>query len=292
MRSFDWDSHRAHREAIAAERGVWMGLVDQDGIPLMDLPPMVDYTAPATRLSPESARFVMKIRSPRGIVHPMVNHLAGRGIGRVDAEGRLELVADQTRFIMVERHGQRRDYRVSHTILDGPSPTAPSTAEVHAADTLSWLETLPAPSAPTTWTGAWTRFTRDWAGPEDTAMTFTKPRDLQDIKMVTVADGATIEGPAEETLRRLYSESIDATFRAVGIDDLPVQVNPTPSGRPSPHVLIRPTDGALWEETSTIALAAGVRIAADMWWPGDPIPEGLELTKPTIVITIEQQEVN
>ncbi|HFG8808105.1 TPA: hypothetical protein ACGIY5_001472 [Corynebacterium striatum] len=291
MREIDWEKHRAHRQLVAKDRGVWIGLVDQDGVPLMDLPPMTKYTAPATRLSPESASFTMAIKSPRGVVHPMTNHLAGRGIGRVDAQGRLELVADETRFIMVEKYQRpRRDYRVSHTILDGPSPLAPSTAEVHAADTLNWLTGIPAMSAPTTWTGEWKRFTRDWAGPENVGVQFAKPRDLQDIKMVSVADGATVEGPAEETLRRIYSESVEAAFRAAGIDDAPVKVAPAPTGRTSPHVLIRPTDGNLWEETASIAMAAGVRIAADMWWPGDEVPEGLSLDKPTIVITIEQQQ--
>lgn len=257
----------------------------------MDLPPMLEWEAPQTRLSPESARFLMRIRSSSGIVHPMASHLVGRGIGRVDEVGRLELAAEETRFVMVERHGRRRAYRVSHTILDGASHTAPATAEVHAADTLSWLGALPAMSAPTTWTGKWTRFTRDWAGPESLGLLFSKPRDLQDIKLGTVADGMTIEGPAEDVLRRLYTESLEAAFRAIGVTDRPVQVAPNPSGRPSPRVLLRPTDGSLWDESSAIALAAGVRIAADMWWPGDPIPDGLSLSAPTVVITIEQQEV-
>ena len=34
----DWAAHRKHREQIIADAGQWIGLLDADGNPLMDLP--------------------------------------------------------------------------------------------------------------------------------------------------------------------------------------------------------------------------------------------------------------
>ena len=144
-------------------------------------------------------------------------------------------------------------------------------------------------SAPITWQTSFRRFERDWVGPENTKVTFSRPRELAGMKMVTVADGATLDGPAEATIRRLIAESLAAAVRVAGITkDLPIQVATTPAGRPSPRILLRPTDGPLLEEIAQPAAAAGVIITARMWWPGDTPIVGLTLALPTVVVMVEQ----
>lgn len=289
--AINWAAHRLHRHQVAHDQGQWVGLLNENAEPLFDTPPMTNLQAPQFRNAPGSMRATFITQSSRGIVHPIVDELIGEGLGQIDAEGALQLSSSNTRFLAIERQGEaRRVYRISHAVVSGLGD-APSILEVHGSGLLTMLSLFSAMSAPTTWGEEWTTFTRDWVGPEGQEITFEHPRDLMGMKMVTVADGATIEGPAETTIRRLISESLEASFRVAGVaDDPPIVVNPTGSGAPSPHVLIRPTDQILWEEVAPVAAAAGVVISASMWWPGDTPVVGLNLDKPTVVIDVQQSE--
>lgn len=286
----DWQHHRLHRQQVVHDRGQWLGLADENGVPLMTLPPAIELAAPETRLNPESLQLTLPAQSPAGVVHPAVGQLIAEGLGRVDAAGKLTPYNGPTRFAVVERAGhKRRAYRITHTVVSGASTIAPSKMKIHGTDMLRMLSGYPAMSAPTTWTGEWRTFTRDWIGPENTATTLQKPRDLMGTKLVQVADGVTLEGPAEDVIRRLITRSLAAAFRVTGQEqDPPLVVDQTPSGHPSDRALIRPSDKPIWDEINHLALAAGIRIRAAMWWPGDDQPTGLTLTKPTNVITVDQ----
>lgn len=285
----DWTGHRRHREQTIADTGQWVGLLDADGNPLMDLPPVVSMVAPEARNDPGSLELTVLCRSRRGIIHPVVTELVAEQLGVLSPEGRLVPVADQTRFVAIERAGvPRRVYWVTHTVARGDAD-APATLTLHGVGLTKLLSRFPAMSAPATWQQSFKRFERDWVGPENTTLVFSTPRQLAGMKMVTVADGATLDGPAEATIRRLIAESLDAAFRVAGITkDLPIQVATTPTGRPSPRILLRPTDGPLLEEIAQPAAAAGVIITARMWWPGDLPIVGLTLALPTVVVMVEQ----
>lgn len=287
----DWDFHKLHREQVARDQGQWIGILNADGEPMFDAPPLMSLSAPKIRNSPAAVKAVFGIRSRRGVVHAMVDELVGEDLGRVTAEGALKVSAKATRFVAVERPGGvRRVYRVAYSRVQGQG-TAPVLLEVHGNDLVKFLSLFSAMSAPTTWTDNWTTFTRDWVGPEGQEIVFNQPRDLTGMKMVTVADGATVEGPAEATIRRVISESLKASFRVAGVvDDPPIVVSPVGSGVVSPHVLIRPTDQILWDEVAPVAAAAGVVITASMWLPGDQLETDLDLDKPTIVVHVRQSE--
>lgn len=295
----DWVSHAKHRRQVAEDSGLYVGLLDENGEPLMDCPPVVSLSAPQTRNASTSLRMQLAVKSPAGVVHPVCDELLAEGITdagnqwvNLDSEGRVLAAAlDATRFVLLEwPGGVRRVYRVTHTVAEGGLDT-PSTIEVNGVDLLKMLSLIPGFSAPLTVSGEWKTFTRDWAGPENTGVTFSKPRDLQDMKMVTVADGVTIEGDAESVIRRLVSESLAAAWKAIGpevVADPPMVVDPAGSGLASPHLLLRPTDRPLLEEVAGQAATAGVSITADMWLPGDSPVSGLSLAKPTVVVRILQ----
>ena len=69
----------------------------------------------------------------------------------------------------------------------------------------------------------------------------------------------------------------------------PIVVDTRASNRPSPEVLIRPTDKSIWQEIQAVALAAGVSVTVDLWWPGDEQPQGERLSLPTAVVRVEQK---
>lgn len=290
---FDWENHKKHRDQVIADQGQWLGLLDENATPMMDLPPVMEMRMPEATNDPASGMVKLRVQSASGIVHPVIHQLIADGLGKTDDVGRLVPLSEATRFIAIERAGSRRVFRVEFAVAEGGAG-APSVLAVHGTDMLKTLARFPAMSGPTTWTGKWTKFTRDWAGPENVGVQFEKPRDLQDIKMVTVADGATEQGAAEPLIRKIISDSLAATWRAIGRKDLladpPVQVDPNPSGRKSKNILIRPTDRSIWEELAPLAAAAGVSISAAMWWPTDAPISGLNLKSPTIVIKVEQRE--
>ncbi|CAM4010475.1 hypothetical protein [Corynebacterium belfantii] len=290
---FNWENHKKHRDQVIADQGQWLGLLDENATPMMDLPPVMEMRMPEATNDPASGMVKLRVQSASGIVHPVIHQLIADGLGKTDDVGRLVPLSEATRFIAIERAGSRRVFRVDFAVAEGGAG-APSVLAVHGTDMLKTLARFPAMSGPTTWTGKWTRFTRDWAGPENVGVQFDKPRDLQDIKMITVADGATEQGAAEPLIRKIISDSLAATWRAIGREDLladpPVQVDPNPSGRKSKNILIRPTDRSIWEELAPLAAAAGVSISAEMWWPTDAPISGLNLKSPTIVIKVEQRE--
>ena len=292
----DWSSFKKHREVVARDEGQWVGLLNENAEPMMDCPPVVSLTAPETRNVPASLRVEFAVRSADDVVHPVVNELVAEDLADVDVYGRLVPVVNETRFIAVQREGQPpRTYRVTHTVVSG-GPSGPALLEVHGTDMLAELNRHVAWSAPTTVSGEFIRFERDWAGPEDVGVTFDKPRDLQDVKFVTVADGVTLSGPAEETIKSLLTTSLETGWRATGRQEIignpPVVVDQASSGIPSPTLHVRPTDRPLLDTIASLALSAGVTLRVRMWFPGDAAVDGHFLTSPTVVVRVEQtQEV-
>lgn len=285
----EWEEHRAHRQQVVADVGQWIGLADEDGEPIMDIPSAIELSAPETRGEPAALKLTVSVTNMYGQLSPLVGELIADKLGVVDDQGQLVPIVDATRFVVIERAGVRRTFRVEFVVAEGAG-SRPSTLTIHGTDMLKVLSRFPAMSAPTTWENKWRRFTRDWVGPDNTGIGFVKPRDLAGMTMVTVADGATVSGPAEQVIRRVVSESFEAAFRLTGVKrPYPVQVIPqSRSSKISPTLLLRPTDKSLWEEVAPHAALAGVRLSAFMWWPGDTQPPGLELSQPTIVISCEQ----
>ena len=282
-------AHRQHRAQVIDDLGQWLGLLDSDGAHLIDLPPPISMVAPEARNAPSSLELTIPVKSPQGVVHPAVRELVADNLGKTTSDGTLTPVTNRTRFIAIERAGVRRVFWIVYVVAKGVG-AEPATLTIHGVDLLKLLSRFPAISAPTTWDGDFTTFTRDWAGPENTAVTFAKPRDLAPMKMVNTADGATLEGAAEGVIRRVIKESLQAAFIAAGKrQEHPIQVLPLRSGRPSPKILFRPSDGPLWEEIAGPAAAAGVQITASMWWPGDPQPLGLDPLLPTVIVKVQQK---
>lgn len=289
MTAEQWQAHKLHRDAVIADTGRWIGLADENGEPLFDCPPGIDATAPRTRGAITSGRWQFPCRAPGGVVHPIVDELVAEGLSRVDRVGQLVPVMGKTRWLIVERQGaKRRAYRLTHTSGHGDGD-APSVIEAHGEDLLSLLNRVPAFSAPTSITGRFTEFKRDWIGDEETEIFYAKPRDLQDMKMLTVADGATIDGPAEDVIRRIIDTSLETAFKATG-KTRSILVNPAESGLESPYLALTVEDGYLWDTLGAVALQAGVGVSVDWWWPGDEPVEGLDLSGPRMIVTVAQRQ--
>lgn len=292
MRTIDWAKHKAHREQVMADHGQWMGLLDEDGVPIMSLPQVTDMDWPTTRGVIDSVSTTLHTRTPSQRPHGVVAELVADGLGNLDEIGRLEPNSGPTRMIALERPGMKREtMRVTHAEAEGDS-LSPHTLTIHGITLNGTLDMLPCPSNPLSWTGDFTRFDRDWVGDEEGTELFEKPRDLASFTMITVADGASVDGPAADVvIHRIIDESLAAVHRVAGITDHPpyVAVLADRGHRQSPRLILRPTDQTIWQEVGEAALVSGVAITADLWWPGDqPVP-GHDLSLPTIVFTVKQE---
>ena len=281
--AIDWAAHKAHREHVVATRGQWIGLLDENGIPLMDMPSVVDATAANAVGSAEEIELSFSVAGRTGVTHRAVAELIADNLGKVDAAGRLIPAAAPTRFITVQRPGLRYTYRVTHCTAEGDQ-TRPHTLRVHGLHVASLLELIPAWSVPLSITGKWHRLDRDYAA------AWTREMVLQDLQLAAQADGFTITGPALATIYRLVSDSLAATWTAIGLNtDPPIQVAAIDNAA-SPTVMLRPQDDSVWDTITDPAMAAGVRIDVGMWLPGDDMPPGLELVSPTVVVTLRQTQ--
>lgn len=289
MALFDWETHRLHRLQKIKDEGVWIGLLNEDGIPICDMPPATAMNAPATRLEPGSFTMTVPLVGKNGTTHRVADELIADGIS-TDSTGALVPDLRSTRFIAFEREGETRDsrrtFKVGFPKSDGSTRFGPETMTLDGMSELDLLGGLIAPSDPDTWDNVWILSDRDWAGP------WSKERWISDIKTAAVATGFTLAGPAESTIRELISRSLAACYRIDGITSVelhPIRVSPLGTGLASPNVVLRPSDDTILNTVVNHAAAAGVRISAHMWMPGDTWQHGIpNLSLPTVVVFVEQ----
>lgn len=69
-----WEQFAKHRSAVIRDYGMWIGLMDNNMEPIVDMPAPVSVDAPITRMTPSSCKAVFKTRVD-GHIHPMVDYL-------------------------------------------------------------------------------------------------------------------------------------------------------------------------------------------------------------------------
>lgn len=291
MREIDWADHKAYRAQCVKDTGSWIGLLDQDWVPMMGLPAPVSMRWPRVRGAIDSIEITLPVRTPSGLPHPVVRELVADELGEVDELGRLVPHTGPARLIAVEQAGfQRRVMLITHTVAEGDEHS-PHTLTIHGVSLAGYLDLIPCPSNPVSWKGDFTRFDRDWVGDPTTRDLYRQPRDLAPATMIAVADGASVEGDADHVIHRLLKESFDAVHRIAGITTDPVYIAVLAERQGTPQRMIhRPTDETLWKELAARALAANVTVTPQLWWPGDtPVPDHHNLKLPTLIFTVRQE---
>ncbi|MCK7676420.1 hypothetical protein M0E81_11760, partial [Corynebacterium sp. CCM 9187] len=128
---------------------------------------------------------------------------------------------------------------------------------------------------------AFHRLDRDWV------KTWVRERDVAGIELEQHRGRAVVEGPALQAIYEVIGVSLEAVFRATGVSDpWPVVVETPASG--GPETVIALEDRTIWDTIAPYAAAAGVRVSARLWWPGDP-PVGAahKGNAPTIIIRLK-----
>ncbi|KXB52723.1 hypothetical protein [Corynebacterium sp. DNF00584] len=258
----DLTNWRKHIDRVVADEGQWLGILDENGLPLLELGGVISVTFPKARLTASSVEVEVSVQPGDRVL----DELVGNGLGVQDSTGALVPANGPTRLLMMVRSdGQRRAATIIYTVVAGKS--APSTLTIHALDLLDGLAWWPCPSIPAEWKrAAFTEWRTDASG-----VTYVLPRELAQVRLATKADGYTMDGPAVSTVRNLIQDSLDAVNKLYGWDNQPhaVVAYDTQSDT-SDRVLIRVNDDPVLDTVASACKVAGVGIDVSLWWPGDP----------------------
>lgn len=269
----DWAQFAAHRNAVVDSTGQYLGLLDENGYPLCDLPTPSEMQAPRERNAVSSLQVTFPVSAMDGGVHPAARALVDDTIG-VEPSGAIT-PTPKTRFVLVERPGSSWCYRVAQRMATGPSGKLREIT-LHGVDVLSFLQQLPCPTQPAKWASTTFHiFERDWLAVTDKSAKFKTPREIAEVDFYdSYLSDQVIAGPADEAIGRVIRESLEAVTALAGVRPTPFSVTVTKTGVAADDVLIKPDDGFIWDVVTPRATAAGVAITASMVFPettGEPV---------------------
>lgn len=262
-------------------------MLDNHQHPITDLPAPAESSWGKVWNEPTEMSATFRVLHDDGTVHPMVDHLVGDGLARIDEQGQLIPTLDEALFVAVERPGVRAVFKVVFPDTSSSSLASPDSVTVHGVDELQWtLGALPGPSAPDTWTTGqgWQHLNQDWA------TTWGKYRWMDDVKMAAELRIGVRDGRADRVIRQLIWDGVAVAEHEYG-RSLPIYVSPYFSGNTSPKILLDVQDNLLWAEVGETATAAGVTITAEMWWPGDPLWRGMSWSQPRVIVSVWQEDI-
>ncbi len=288
-----WDSWRATVDAHVRDRGVWVGLLNENWEPICTISPR-DFNETYTRLTPPEVGFDHD-GQVKGRPSTLVDELIAPDLGRFDEQGYFEASNVLGRSVCVQRADDRQAYFIPY--VDASGKDAPESVHVEAAGLLSLLDATPCPSVPESWRGGFQTVKAD------AAVTYTTPREYSLVELATRADGYTVVGPAERAIRTVVQDSLDAVQHHMGWVRPHIVVDYAPTGRTSPDAAIRVEDDFILPTVAETARTAGVNVSADLWWPGDPAvtvrtQHGSDETvartwkHPIAVVRVEQMELS
>jgi len=273
-----WDEHKAHREKVAALHGQWVGLVDKDWVPLMDVEDWLSAEWPSVFADTGSMSMVLPGELDGGVRNPVVDYLLTNDLQRLDEAASLDALLHSAVHIVVERPGlDRRCYRILEIVPEGGVDN-PATVTITGVDLIEHLKHLPL-----------------WANPSNRS------------KVVQAQWQDTQDGPAEKVSRKLIGRNLIGYFQPSMLRDSrwmtdgysktarwsdlqpnmhPIICSPIMSGNDSEWCEISARWDNAWDLCKGTWDAAGILPIAKLWWPGDaqPFPSHATLQLPTVVI--------
>lgn len=274
----EWNQWRATAQAHIEDRGVWVGLLNEDWEPIDTLAPRPgSFSENDVRLSPPEVSFDADGQRA-GEPSLIVDELVAEDLGVFDERGYFRAKNDVARSVCVWRAGERQRQAYFLPVTDAVVSNVVEELHLEGAGLLSLLDAWPAPSIPESWRGGF-KLNRENAGGK-----YKTPREYSLFEVTTRLDGYTVNGPAETAIRVIIQDSLDAVNAHMqskyGWADKPhLVVDWSATGRTSPDVLIPVQDDYVLPTVADSARVAGVNISVDLWWPGDA-PVTVRTSKP------------
>lgn len=263
----DWDAWRKRINKTVDEMGQCIVLLNHKLEPVTEFPPETEMSASHKQMEPGELSLTVPAMTSTGEPSLILDYLVDEGFGVQDAQSKLATTGRKSWFVMVQRPGgedARYVYQVvfPNVAFEGYQPTL---LRIEATHVLTMLKDWPAPSVPSQWGHT---PIKSWS--EDLGGKYDKPYRYAPIEVATVANGYTKHGPAEQVIRDVINDSLNAGYRVhPEWKTRHMVVSSKKSGLASPTVNIRLEDKSIWETVEQPARLANVDVDVRLWWPGD-----------------------
>lgn len=271
----DWAAEKRRRENMVYSRGQYVGILDKDFVPVMDIEDWESASWGETYQDTGNMQMVLPGEIAPGVQNPVVRWLMQTGSS--DPDG----VFHDAVTIIVERRGYngtlRRFYRVLDIVAEG-GRDYPARVTVTGLDGIEYLKHLPL-----------------WADPSNRS------------KVVQIQFEDKQKGDAETVSRKLIGRNLigyqqasmlvgsmgmtnnyndPSRWRAMVPERHRVICSPISSGLPSEHCIVSARWDNAWDLLKPTWEAAGILPIVTLWLPGDPqpFPDHVTLSLPTVVV--------
>lgn len=280
----DWAAFKAHRQIIMAEQGQWVGILDRDWQPVMDVETWHVASWPALFGDTGSMNLVFPGHLEDGSRNPAVAYLLTADLGNLDDPSTMDALFHSAVHIAVERPGlPMRVYRVLDLAPEG-GDDFPDSMTITGLDLIEHLKHLPL-----------------WADPSNRS------------KVVQWQFSDTQDGNAEMVSRKLIGRNLIGYFQPSILNTgglLPdsfaftndyhmpgrwsgfqpnlhrIICSPILSGISSEFSVVAARWDNAWDLMKATWDAAGILPTAELWLPGDtqPFPAHTTLHLPTVIL--------
>ena len=275
----DWGAHKAHREAVMAQHGQWVGVLDRDWQPVVDVDEWLSAAQwPGVFGDTGSMQMTVPGFLADGSRNPVVDYLLFSDLSNLDDPASMEKVFHTAVHIAVERPGlKRRTFRILDLVPEGGDEW-PRQLGITGMSDVEHVKHVPA-----------------WADPSNRSKIVQwQFSDIQQGSAEVVSRkilGRNLLGYQQPSLLSSSTAWTDdysspARWSNVNPNLHAVICSPIPSGLPSEWCVVEARWDNTWDLLKATWEAAGILPVAWLWFPGDPqpFPAHTVLSLPTTII--------
>ncbi|MEJ6013821.1 hypothetical protein WG936_08230 [Corynebacterium sp. H127] len=273
-----WDDYKRHRDKVVETNGQWVGLLDKNYLPIMDIEDWINAEWPNIFGDTGSMTMALDGEIAPGVPNPVVDELVFAHLRKLDKPQALDEMFHEAVHGVLERPGiKRQTYRLFELTPEG-GRDYPAKMGLSGVDTIEHLKHLPC-----------------WANPSNRSKVVQLQfSDIQQGSAELVSRkiiGRNLIGYQQPSLLRSSRDMTDdySTSSAWSsfIPDLHrVICSPIPSGNPSEWCVIEARWDNAWDLMEGTWKAAGLQPITWLWLPGDeqPFPSHTVLSLPTVIV--------
>ena len=275
LREFDWEKERARRAQIVEKRGQYVGLLNQDFLPVMDIEDWESFSFGETYQDTGNMQLMLNGEVAPGVQNPVVRYLMQTG--SADPDG----VFHDAVTVLVERPGrggiERRFYRVLDLVAEG-GKDYPRSLTVTGLDGIEYLKHLPLWADPSNRSKVvQLQFEDKQQGSAEWVSRKLVGRNLigyQQPGMLVGSMGMTDNYDAP----RRWCDAVPAMHRVI--------CSPVRSPLSSEWCVVSARWDNAWDLLKPTWEAAGILPIVNLWLPGDMqlFPEHMTLSLPTVIV--------
>ncbi|WP_246815425.1 hypothetical protein [Corynebacterium sp. HMSC11D10] len=279
----DWEGEKRRRENIVYSRGQYVGILDKDFVPVMDIEDWESASWGETYQDTGNMQMVLPGEIAPGVQNPVVRWLMQTGSN--DPDG----VFHDAVTIIVERRGYsgtlRRFYRVLDIVAEG-GRDYPARVTVTGLDGIEYLKHLPLWADPSNRSKVvQAQFEDKQQGSAEWVSRKLIGRNLIGYQQTSMLH-QLLDGSATGLTAMTDDYDDPKRWRAMVPERHRLICSPIRSGLPSEWCIVSARWDNAWDLLKPTWEAAGILPIVTLWLPGDPqpFPDHTTLTMPTVLV--------